>query len=136
MIALAIDPGTRKCGVAIVENADPPRTLHRAVVPTSDLPGAVAALLSAYAVEVALIGDATNAQAVTATIRPLLPEGISLVAVPEAFTSERARARWCAENPPRTLWERLLPGFRTPDCPVDDYAAVILAESYFAASAP
>jgi len=132
MLVLAVDPGTRKCGLAVVRNADPPQTVYRAVVPTQDLLGAAQALLSSHAVETVLIGDATNASAVTDVLRPLLTEGIPLATVPEAFTSERARARWCAENPPRTVWERLFPGFRTPTCPIDDYAAVILAENYFA----
>lgn len=130
MIALAVDPGTRKCGVAVVQ-ADPLRTLHRVVVPTADVAGAVQALLSENGATVILVGNATNAPAVATALRPLL-SGVPLLTVPEAFTSERARARWCAENPPRTLWERWFPGFRTPPCPVDDYAAVILAEDYFA----
>ncbi len=134
MIAIAVDPGTHKCGLAVAQNA-PSQTIYRAVMPTSELPAAVQALLSAHTIDVVLIGDATNANAVATVLRPLLPGGVLLVSVPEAFTSERARARWCAENPPRAVWERWFPGFRIPPCPVDDYAAVILAEDYFASLA-
>ena len=132
MLALAIDPGTHKCGVAVVRDV-PLQTLHRAVVPTPDLAGAVQALLAEHRVDIALVGDATNAAAIRDTLRSLLPEGITIVAVSEAFTSERARARWRRENPPRHFWERVFPGFRTPDYPIDDYAALILAEQYFTA---
>jgi RNase H-fold protein (predicted Holliday junction resolvase) len=131
-LALAIDPGTRKCGVAVVEDGPVPRTLHREVTPTPDLSGAICRIFAQHSAHVVLIGNATNAKAVEATVRPLLPASVPVELVPEAFTTERARARWCRENPPVRFWERLLPGFRTPTEPVDDYAAVILAEQYFA----
>ncbi len=58
------------------------------------------------------------------------------VRVNEAFTSQRARARFLAENQPRGL-QRLLPrSLRTPPVPVDDYAAVLLAEDFFAGTHP
>ncbi|MBC7805924.1 MAG: pre-16S rRNA-processing nuclease YqgF [Akkermansiaceae bacterium] len=132
-LALAIDPGTRKCGIAVVQNDAPPRTQYREVVTTPDLPAAISKIIARFPANVVLIGDATNAQIVESVVRPLLPSSIAIEFVAEAFTSERARARWCRENPPTNLWERLFPGLRTPAEPVDDYAAVILAEQYFAA---
>ncbi|MBC8136142.1 MAG: pre-16S rRNA-processing nuclease YqgF [Fibrella sp.] len=132
-LALAIDPGTRKCGIAIVQDTSPPQTLYREVVPTPNLSQVFCYVLARFPATIVLIGDATNAQVVESVVRPLLPASVAIEFVPEAFTSERARARWCRENPPVNLWGRLLPGFRTPTEPVDDYAAVILAEQYFAA---
>lgn len=131
-LALAIDPGTRKCGVAVVQSEGELRTLYREVTPTQDLPGVILRVCAEYAPHVVLIGNATNARVVADVVRALLPAAVPVEFVPEAFSSERARARWCLENPPVNLWERLLPGFRTPNVPVDDYAAVILAEQYFA----
>ena len=130
MQVLAVDPGTHKCGVAIVANETPPRTLYRAVVATRDLPQAVRGLLQENTIDAVLIGDATHTREAQAALRPLLAAETPFHLVPEAFTSERARMRWRTENPPRNLWERLLPGFRVPDCCVDDYAAVILAEQF------
>ena len=131
-IALSVDPGTRKCGIAIVRNVPPCETLHRAVVPTPELTQAVTPLIEIFQPAIILIGDATHAGQVEAALRPLLPPETPIHNVPEAFTSEKARERWRRENPPRSLWEKCFPGFRTPTTPVDDYAAVILAEQYFA----
>jgi hypothetical protein len=51
--------------------------------------------------------------------------------VDEAYTSEAARVRYVAENPPRGL-EKLLPhSLRTPPVPYDDYVAIILAERFW-----
>ncbi len=132
-VALSIDPGTRKCGVAVVRDGAPPETFHREVVATGDLAASCRTMLSRFPIDILLIGDATNSEAVREAVHSLCPASIPIRLVPEAYTSERARARWCLDTPPRNLWERLMPGCRTPPCPVDDYAAVILAEQFFAA---
>jgi len=129
---LAIDPGTRKCGIAIVRDSAPPQTLYRQVVETPLLPEAISPLLNRFPIAALLIGNATGAAAISRTLQPGLPETLPTHLVPEAYTSQKARVRWCQENPPRAFWERLFPGFRTPTEPVDDYAAVILAEEYLA----
>ncbi len=132
VIALAIDPGTHKCGIAVVQNGSPPQTLFRAVVPTAQFATRFASVSARYVLHVVLIGNATYAKEIESIVRSTVATSCPIHLVPEAFTTERARARWCRENPPRHLWERLLPGFRTPSEPVDDYAAVILAEQFLA----
>ena len=138
---LAIDPGTAKCGVAIVSrDASPPnsvRIAHREVVETERLVARVLALLAAHpSVGVILIGNATRGAALRRAIQAALPANFPVHSVEEAFTSQRARARFGLENPPRG-WKRLLPpGLRTPPVPYDDYVAVLLAEDWFAANAP
>jgi RNase H-fold protein (predicted Holliday junction resolvase) len=130
MTLLAIDPGTAKCGIAIVERDTPPKTLHREIVPTGQVIGRVIDLIGLYGVSTVLIGNATGGKALARTARETLPPEIPLHAVPETRTSERARARYHRENPP-TGWHRFLPtGCRTPPEPYDDYAAVILAEDW------
>jgi len=90
-------------------------------------------LLATHSVALVLIGDATNGKALARSLRDALPENVPIEMVPEAFTSQRARTRYCQENPPPG-WRRLLPtGLRTPPCPYDDYVAVLLAEDWFAA---
>lgn len=138
---LSIDPGTRKCGVAVVQSAKSaesdvkPAVLFRAVVETGALADAITPLLSRFSLAALLIGDSTGSRAVLDRLRPLFPEGFPVHFVSETRTSERARTRWCAENAPAQVWMRILPGFRTPTEPVDDWAAVILAEDWFAAAA-
>lgn len=134
---LAIDPGTVKCGIAVVERtADGPRTLHREIVPTHGLTVRVIDLTTASGIVTILIGNATNGKKLGQELRDALPIETIIHSVPEAYTSERARVRYDRENPPRG-WHRLLPaGLRTPPEPYDDYVAVLLAEDYFATNAP
>ena len=139
-IVLAVDPGTAKCGLAVVERRESPLSHHvrcQAVVETTRLEEHVRELLRAYPVEAVLVGNATNGRALAEALRALLPPEVPLYPVPEAYTSERARARYLAEHPPRGLFARLVPtGMRVPPVPVDDYVAVILAETFFADGTP
>jgi RNase H-fold protein (predicted Holliday junction resolvase) len=131
---LAIDPGTRKCGIAVVAAGSPPAILYRIVVEPGAVPGAIGRLLGEYPVDALLIGDATAARATANCLKSVLPESLPVHFIPEAFSSVKARQRWCRENPPRALWERLFPGFRTPTEACDDYAAVILAEQFLSST--
>ncbi len=131
-VVLAIDPGTAKCGLAVVDDR---RRVHaRTVVEASGLTDAVAALLRAHPVTHVVVGDRTGARRIAARLRevagsrPVLP-------VDEHLSTLEARRRYFRDHPPRG-WRRLLPpGLRVPPCPTDDYVAVILAERFLAASA-
>ncbi len=116
MRVLAIDPGSAKCGVAIVE---PGRVVHQEIVLTEQLSSRVAALRAELLPEQLLLGNGTQSKAITA----LFPE---VLLVPEAFTSQRARERLRRTQP---WWQRLLP----LSAPYDDLVAVILAEDWLAA---
>ncbi|GAB4468490.1 MAG: hypothetical protein OHK0029_40920 [Armatimonadaceae bacterium] len=131
MTVLAVDPGTHKCGIAVVRRETPqPITLHREIVATSDTENRVADLITTFTVVAVVIGDATGGKPIWQALRSRLPAHIPLHRVSEAHTSERARQRYRAENPPAG-WRRLLPaGLHTPPEPYDDYAAVILAEDW------
>jgi RNase H-fold protein (predicted Holliday junction resolvase) len=136
---LAIDPGTAKCGIAIVSHEEPGKTgkcrvLHREVPETERLVARVLSLLSDHpAVSAVLIGNATNSAPLARALRSALPPSLPLHRVEEAFTSQRARVRFRLENPPRGLERLLPPGLRTPPRAYDDYVAVLLAEDFFAA---
>jgi RNase H-fold protein (predicted Holliday junction resolvase) len=132
---LSIDPGTAKCGVAVVHAADeigPVRALHREVAETPRLVARTLALLIAYPeVEAILIGNATRGSVLRRALIEALPLGFPVHAVEEAFTSQRARVRFQIEHPPRG-WQRLIPpGLRTPPIPYDDYVAILLAEDWY-----
>ncbi|MDR7422344.1 MAG: hypothetical protein QN159_07720 [Armatimonadota bacterium] len=124
-----MDPGHRKCGVAVVSAAG---VQARAIVS----PDALAALLrewvGRHAVTEIVVGDRTGAAAVVEAARAL---GLPVERVDEAGTTLRARARYFADHP-RRGWRRLLPlGLQTPPEPYDDYAAVLLAEARLRAGA-
>jgi hypothetical protein len=140
-VVLAIDPGTAKCGIAVARRPAPeaerPHVLHREVAETERLVARVLSLLAAHPeVGAVLIGNATRGPVLFRALRDSLPPGLPLRSVEEAFTSQRARERYKLENPPRGLQKLVPPGMRTPPRPYDDYVALLLAEDYFAATAP
>ena len=127
-IVLAVDPGRDKCGLALVS---PGRILFRAVVPAAEIGLTCHYLLQQHPLAELIVGCGTGSADVVAAIKHVLPD-VSVTVVPERDSTLRARARYFA-NEPLTLWQRLLPaGLRLPPRPVDDYAAVVLAEDYLA----
>jgi RNase H-fold protein (predicted Holliday junction resolvase) len=125
---LAIDPGTAKCGIALVEQVNTPTVLHREIVSTDTALNRILELCTTYRVETVLIGDATGGKPLCRTL--CQNTALPVHTVCEERTSERARQRYRKENPPRG-WRKLLPaGLQTPAEPYDDYAAVILAEDW------
>jgi len=127
MTLLAIDPGSGKCGVAVV--SDDGHVLYRAVVNVAEIGAAVTRLIVEHAVTRLVLGDRTAAKIVRERLReacvPLSP-----VVVDEHLSSREGRQRYFDENPPRG-WRRLLPiALQTPPRPYDDYVAVVLAERY------
>jgi RNase H-fold protein (predicted Holliday junction resolvase) len=128
MNVLGIDPGTRKCGLALVDPSGArPAVLE--IVPLDGLVERLATLTAAHPIEIAAIGRGTNAATVVAAVKRT---GLAHALVDERETTLRARARFFADHPPRG-WRRLVPrGMLLPDRPIDDYAALLIAERYLA----
>lgn len=136
MIVLAIDPGRSKCGVAVCtprDDSDRPRILHREVVPTDKLVMHVTALVNAHKPDVVLIGDGTQSATLRKAVGKALPDGMPFEEVPEAFTSQRVRARLQKEWLPKGLVRLLPSGLRPPPKAYDDYVAALLAEDWLLA---
>jgi RNase H-fold protein (predicted Holliday junction resolvase) len=123
---LGLDPGTRKCGYALVRAAGE-RPITLGIVPLGDLGDRLRELLAATPASVAAIGHGTNADEVSQIARGL---GLEVVLVDERETTLLARARFFDDHPPRG-WRRFVPrGMLLPDRPIDDYAAVLIAERF------
>ncbi|MCA1596550.1 MAG: pre-16S rRNA-processing nuclease YqgF, partial [Chloroflexi bacterium] len=76
-----------------------------------------------------VVGDGTGSGPVVEALRSA---GADPHLIAEPFTTQQARARYFAAYPPRG-WRRLVPrGLLTPPVPVDDFAALILAENWIA----
>ena len=136
MIVLAIDPGRSKCGVAVCtprDDSDRPRILHREVVSTDKLVMHVTALVDAHKPDVVLIGDGTQSATLRKAVGKALPDGMPFEEVPEAFTSQRVRARLQKEWLPKGLVRLLPSGLRPPPKAYDDYVAALLAEDWLLA---
>ena len=129
MVVIGVDPGREKCGVAAVDAVR--GVLARAVVATEALETALGELLAAYPAETVVLGDGTSAKRAAKRLGPLVAaRGAQLVLADEYRTTDAARTRYWREHPPRG-WRALLPTtMQTPPVPVDDYAAVILAERH------
>ena len=124
-IVLGLDPGTDKCGLAVVSRQQGP--LYQEVVSLGELAEIVRRIAGQFAIGEVAIGDCTGADQ---THEQLAQAGIDtpVTTVSEELTSRLARERYWEDNPPRGL-ARLIPlGLRVPPRPVDDYAALIIAE--------
>jgi RNase H-fold protein (predicted Holliday junction resolvase) len=123
---LGVDPGTRKCGYAVVDRfGAPPLTLG--IVALDDFNARLATLRSEWTIDMVAIGEGTNAAVVSAVIRDA---GLPFALVDERETTLKARARYFVDHPPRG-WRRLVPrGMLLPSRPIDDYAALLIAERY------
>ncbi len=128
---LGIDPGTRKCGYALIravgEHPD-----EIGIVPTAELPARVGELTGRRAIRAVALGGGTHTAAVASLLAGL---GIPVRVVDEYETTLLARRRYFAANPPRG-WRRLVPrGMLLPPRPIDDFAALLIAERFLLAEA-
>lgn len=129
---IAIDPGTEKCGLAVM-GIDGKIRLQK-IVPVLQLTGEVKALARQYGPALMVIGDRTGADSFMEMIEEanITELVIGIETVDEHLTSQEARKRYLMERQRRGSWlYRLIPvGMQSPDQPYDDYVAVILAERY------
>ncbi len=126
---VAIDPGSAKCGLAVVsrDGAIP----FRSIVATPNLTDELLRVVNVYRPVEIIVGNGTGSKPLLESVRKTLSASIPIRSVPESHTSEEARKRFIMEVPPRGI-QRLLPRtLRTPSRPYDDYVAVILGERYW-----
>jgi RNase H-fold protein (predicted Holliday junction resolvase) len=127
---LAIDPGSAKCGLAVVTGPAILR-LQLSIVETQRLVVEVAAARRRFPqIARLLIGNGTGNAVLRRTLASSFPQ-FPLQVVDEHGSSARARSRFCAEIPGPGLRRFLPPGMRVPEQPYDDFAALLLAEDYF-----
>ena len=123
---LGIDPGTQKVGIAVVR-APEERPLELAIVGLGNLAARVAEAIERHDVRAIALGGGTHTGAVALL---LAPSGLPVSVVDERETTLRARKRYFDVNPPRG-WRRLIPrGMLLPPCPIDDFAALLIAERF------
>jgi RNase H-fold protein (predicted Holliday junction resolvase) len=123
---LGVDPGTRKCGLAVVEAPRaPPLALE--IVPFEEFERRIGSLIAGHRVRAIALGSGTHTAAVAAALSGL---GLPVVIVDERDTTLLARARYFLVHPP-TGWRRFVPrGMLLPPRPIDDFAALLIAERY------
>ncbi len=132
---LAIDPGSMKCGLALVHRAedDSIEVIWRQIVPRTGLIPKLHEAYAARSYELIIIGGGTTSDATVADIRDYMPS-MGLLVVDEKETTIMAREKYWKHHK-RKGWRRLLPAsLQMPPEPVDDFVAVILAERVLHAS--
>lgn len=126
---LAIDPGSSKCGIALVRReADESLTLVWNVITTrEEVMQTIHQAHEKEAFSMIIVGSGTSSKPLVHEIRAEFPS-MAILVVDEKDTSFQARERYWEHNP-RRGWRRLLPStLQTPPGPIDDYAALVIAE--------
>ncbi len=130
MRVLGIDPGTRKCGWAVVETIGA-APLALGIEPTESLAARLTAVVATYAPAVIALGAGTHAR----IVEPLLAAAsLPIHLVDERETTLLARHRYFEAHPPRFLLRLIPRGMLLPPVPIDDFAAVLIAERLLAAT--
>lgn len=126
MIVLAIDPGSKKSGIALVSSDE--GILRHTTVSVEILAEVCRDFCQGVSVDEIIIGGSTGSKKIRQLVQVVLQRQVQVV--DESHTTELARQRYFVDNPPRG-WRRLLPrGLLYPPVPFDDYAAVVMAEAF------
>lgn len=126
---LSLDPGSDKCGYAVVRYDL--SLVEKGVVYLAELHRILQRLCVKPLPDVIVLGSGTAANTVSELIKDL-DLGIPVRVGEERNSTREARDRYFQDHPPTGVW-RLVPlGLQVPPVPVDDYAALIIAERYIA----
>ena len=126
-IILSIDPGREKCGVAIL-SSDKGIIYHKVIL-TDNLLSELNHIISPYTFYCIVLGDRTASSEIKKKLSSVKSEK-GIVSVDEHLTTELARKRYFAENPPKGFKKFIPLGLLVPPEPYDDYAAIILGERF------
>lgn len=126
---LAIDPGSSKCGLALVrrEESGKLKLLWRTISPTDGLVESLSVAKKTEPYSLVIVGSGTKSRTIVEQIRGAMPS-MGILVVDEKDTTLQARERYWEHNR-RRGWRRFLPStMQMPPEPVDDFVALILAE--------
>ena len=128
-VVLAVDPGSAKCGLALVRRAEEQKldVLWRKVAPLGELADSVTEAFDVAPADMIVVGSGTGSREVIQRIREARPS-MGILVVDEQETTLQARERYW-EHHKRRGWRRFVPAtmFLPPE-PFDDFVALILAE--------
>lgn len=137
MKILAIDPGSEKTGLAILdENA---QLLEKEIVPTSELERIWTPLFTRYDIGDIALGNGTGSHAMQRRLQTWLQQQSATAAihlVDEKYTTEMGRIRYW-KCTPRRGWRAWIPTtWQTPPTPIDDFVAWIIGEKFLGIEQP
>ncbi len=126
---LAIDPGSSKCGMALVRRdlEGEIRLLWKTISPRDAVIKKIKEAGDVSPFSMIVVGKGTTSKTLVGDIREAFPSAAILM-VDETDTTNQARERYWEHNP-RRGWRKLLPStLQVPPEPVDDFVGLILAE--------
>lgn len=127
-IVLSVDPGRKKCGIALVDSHL--KYLTGSVVENEGLTDIIRGYHKEYRFKNIIVGSGTNSGAIVVALKEKFPE-ILVTVIPEKDTTLEARKYYFEYNPPRG-WQKFLPrSLRVPPRPYDDFAAYVIARRFF-----
>lgn len=130
MIA-AIDPGSEKTGVAIVEENG--SLVEKKIIPTGTLADWLQHLYENYHFTDVVMGDGTNHKHLQPVAEKWIQEhagGVTFSLIDEKFTTVEGRKLYF-QYTPRRGWRKYIPVFwQYPPEPVDDFVAWIIGLRY------
>jgi len=127
-IIIAIDPGTKKCGYAVVDSNL--SVLKREVISTEKIVKNIEDSLNIYKINKVILGNGTNYKNIEKRLKNHFPE-LKIILIEEEFSTLEARKKYFKAHPPQGILKLIPLSLRVPPCHYDDFVAVLLAEKYF-----
>ena len=127
-IIIAIDPGTKKCGYAVVDSNL--SVLQREVISIEEIIKTIQDSLNIYRIKNIILGNGTNYKQIKKKLREHFPR-LKIILIEEEFSTLEARGKYFKANPPRGIFKLIPLSLRVPPGHYDDFVAVLLAEKYF-----
>lgn len=127
-IIIAIDPGKSKAGIAVYKSKVGPLYLN--IVENTGIIPKLKEYIKEYPSAQIILGDGTFGKE---TAKTLKIAKLEFVFVDEKNSTLEARKRYFQINPPKGLWAFMPKGLLFTNRPLDDYAALVLAEKYITA---
>ena len=127
-IIIAIDPGTKKCGYAVVDSNL--SVLQREVIFTEKIAKTIEDSLNIYKINKIILGNGTNYKNIEKRLKNNFPQ-LKIILIEEEFSTLEARKKYFEAHPPRGILKLIPLSLRVPPCHYDDFVAVLLAEKYF-----
>lgn len=124
----ALDPGSDKIGTAVLDYQA--QEQEKTIVKIDELIDHLTEIFAHYKIEEIIVGNGTGAEKVVEIINNNF-SGLKITLVAEEFSTEEAQSRYLKEKP-MSNYEKLLRKIVSWKVkkPLDDYAALIIAEKY------
>lgn len=130
---LAIDPGSAKCGLALVhrDEHDEIHMIWHAILAPDKVPARAMELHQQHNFSLIVVGNGTRSRSLVESLREEMPS-IGILVIDEKDTTMEARERYWEHNPRKGLRKLLPATLQVPPDAIDDYAALVLAERVLA----